>query len=201
MNETIDHLRRVDPRLGAVIDQVGACALRGANYRTTFEALARSIAYQQLSGHAAATIYRRFVEGFGNGRQPSARRVSVASVEALRDTGLSRAKAEYIRDLACAHCKRALPSRAALEAMSDAQIVAALIGLRGVGLWTVQMLLIFWLKRPDVLPADDLGIRKGLKIAHRMRALPAPSKVLKVGRRWAPYRSVASWYLWRASEF
>lgn len=200
MSAAVEYLRRVDPRLGAVIDRVGACALRGADYRTTFEALARSIAYQQLSGQAAATIYGRFVGAFGNGRRPSPRRVSDASLEALRDTGLSRPKADYIRGLASAHCERVLPSRAALEAMSDAQIVDALVGLRGVGLWTVQMLLIFWLKRPDVLPADDLGIRKGLKIAHRMRALPAPSKVLKVGRRWAPYRSVASWYLWRANE-
>ncbi len=200
MDESVDHLRRVDPRLGAVIDRVGACVMRRADYRTTFEALARSIAYQQLSGQAAATIYARFVGAFGNGRQPSAPRVRDASLEALRETGLSRPKSDYIRGLACAHCERALPTRAALEEMTDAQIVDTLIPLRGVGLWTVQMLLIFWLKRPDVLPADDLGIRKGLKVAHRMRALPAPSKVLKVGRRWAPYRSVASWYLWRANE-
>ncbi len=194
------HLRRVDPRLGAIIDRVGPCALRRADYASTFEALARSIVYQQLSGHAAGAIYRRFSSAFGDGRRPEPRQIGAAPLEALRAVGLSRPKADYIRALARAQLDGSLPAREKLEADSDAAVAAALTGFRGVGLWTVQMLLIFWLERPDVLPAEDLGIRKGVQVAHRMRALPAPTKVLSVGRKWRPHRSVASWYLWRATE-
>ncbi len=200
MQAALRHLRQVDSRLGRIIDRVGPCAMKRPDYRTTFEALARSIAYQQLSGHAAASIYERLVAAFGDGRRPDPARIASTALDGLRAVGLSRPKADYIRSLARADRDGLLPSRGELDAGDDAEVADALTKFRGVGLWTAQMLLIFWLERPDVLPADDLGIRKGLKIAHRMRAVPSPKKVLERGRKWAPYRSTASWYLWRATE-
>lgn len=191
----INHLRRVDPRLAAVIDQVGRCTLEPRAEGTHFAAVARSIVYQQLSGKAAATIYGRFAALFDEGTPAAAPLVALPD-ETLHGVGLSRQKTGYLRDLA----HRVHGGELAIETLhelDDDEIIAALTSIKGIGRWTAQMFLMFRLGRPDVLPDLDLGIQKGLQRAYRMRKRPTPKRVLEVGAKWAPYRTVASWYLWR----
>ncbi len=192
-------LIRSDRRLGAVIEQIGTFALELFSYRNAFEALTRSIIYQQLAGHAAQAIHERLLGTFPRRRHPGPEQILALSDEQLRAIGLSKAKTMAIRDLASRARNGALPSNRELEHMSDESIVESLCAVRGIGPWTVQMLLIFYLARPDVLPATDLGVRKGFQYTYRKRDLPPPKAILAFGQRWRPYRSVASWYLWRAS--
>jgi len=190
----ITHLRRADPRLAAVIDRVGRCTFAPRAEGSHFEAIARAIVYQQLSGKAAATIHGRVVALAGGAVTPSA--ILELPDEALRGAGLSRQKMRYLRDLASrAHSGELQVDT--LHALSDSEIIAILTAVSGVGRWTAQMFLMFRLGRPDVLPELDLGIRKGMQQAYRMRTLPAPSRVQQVAAPWAPYRTIASWYLWR----
>jgi DNA-3-methyladenine glycosylase II len=191
----VNHLRRVDPKLAAVIDQVGPCTLQPAEHLSHFTAITRSIVYQQLSGKAAATIYGRFAALFENDT-PVAHRLLAMPEDELRAVGLSRQKTTYLRSLAEHVHSGALPIDA-LHTMSDDDIVAALTAVKGIGRWTAQMFLMFRLGRPDVLPDLDLGIQKGIQKAYRLRKLPTPKRVLEIGAKWAPYRTVASWYLWR----
>lgn len=195
----VTHLRTTDPLLARAIDRVGPCRLECRSGDTLFEAILRSIVYQQLSGHAARTIHAR-VRRLGRQRRLSPARLEQLSDGALRAAGLSRGKIAAVRDLSSKVLDGSLPHRNALHAMPDEEVIAALSGIRGVGRWTAEMILMFTFRRPDVLPATDLGIRKGFQQVYRRRHLPPPESVLRAGQRWRPYRSVASWYLWRVLE-
>lgn len=200
MNKALKHLRQVDIELAMAIDRVGAYRVEKPSFDSAYEALTRSVVYQQLSGKAALTIYTRFVTAFGDGEQPDAPRVAEAELEALRNVGLSRQKATYLSGLAIAQCEQRIPSVAQLNALNDDQIIETLTEHKGIGPWTVQMLLMFWMGRPDILPADDLGIRKGFQKVYGHSEMPSPKALLEHGERWRPWRSVASWYLWRILE-
>lgn len=193
--KAVAHLCRVDPVLGAVIDRVGPCRLSPDGTGTHFEFLARSIVYQQLSTKAAATIFGRVRAACGASPLTPAR-VNRVPDESLRAAGLSRQKLGYLRDLADLSVRRKL-RLASLDTMTDDEIAAELTQVKGVGIWTAQMFLMFRLGRPDVFPISDLGIRKGVQRAYRLRALPPPERVERIGAKWAPHRTVASWYLWR----
>jgi DNA-3-methyladenine glycosylase II len=187
------HLAERDRRLATLIELHGAPTL--SRTRNAFASLGRAIVYQQLSGSAAGTIYRRFVGLFG-GRFPTAPQLAAARFEALRGVGLSAAKARYLQDLA-AHVAdgRIAPRRFAT--MTDEQIGLVLTAVKGIGPWSVHMFLMFGLNRPDVLPVGDLGVRKGMMKHFRLRTLPAPARMEALATPWQPYRSVGSWYMWR----
>ncbi len=195
------HLRAADPMLARIIDAVGPCRLELKRTASLFGALAEAIVYQQLSGSAAATIHARvcalFPHPYGG---LTADGIARATDAKLRGAGLSAAKLLSLRDLARRARAGEIPSLAEARTMEDAALIERLTAVRGIGRWTVEMLLIFRLGRPDVLPVDDYGVRKGFAVAARKRDLPAPKDLAKHGERWAPYRSVASWYLWRAAE-
>ena len=165
-----------------------------------FEALAESIAYQQLNGKAAASIWNRVRALYPKRRRLDPARVLATPDETLRAAGLSRAKIAAIKDLAAKTIDRTVPSSRALLRMSDEEIVARLTTVRGIGRWTVEMLLLFDLGRPDVWPVDDYGVRKGFAKTFGKRKLPTPKQLMKHGEKWRPYRSVAAWYFWRALD-
>ena len=190
----VRHLKRADPRLAAVIEKVGPCRLEIRSEGTHFEYLLRSIVYQQLSGKAAATIHGRVVALLGGTATPEG--ILATTDEAFRAAGLSRQKTGYARDLARQASAGAVPFDH-IESLDDEAIIAALSSVKGVGRWTAQMFLMFRLGRPNVLPSEDLGIRKGVQLAYRTRGMPPPKRVLAIGRPWSPYATVASWYLWR----
>jgi 3-methyladenine DNA glycosylase/8-oxoguanine DNA glycosylase len=196
--KALRHLKKSDPVLRRVIERVGPCALR-AHDQDTFEALAQSIVYQQLNGKAAATIHARVMKVLGGKATP--KRLQAASDADLRAAGLSANKLRAMRDLAEKCLSGAAPPRKALEPLTDAEIVDKLVEVRGIGEWTVQMFLMFRLGRPDVLPTGDYGIRKAFGLLYRKNGkLPPPTAVAEHGKRWAPYRTVASWYLWRTLD-
>ncbi|HUF27894.1 MAG TPA: hypothetical protein VMM18_13040 [Gemmatimonadaceae bacterium] len=194
----IRHLSTADPTLASIITRVGACRFEPRTDGTHFEALLRSIIYQQLSGRAAATIHGRFVALYPR-RSATAARVLSTTDDTLRSVGLSRQKIGYMRDLAARVEARELPVRT-LHHLPDDELIEALVRVKGIGRWTAHMFLMFRLGRPDVLPELDLGIQKAIQIAWRRRKLPKPADVTRIGARWAPYRTVASWYLWRSLE-
>jgi DNA-3-methyladenine glycosylase II len=194
------HVARRDRTLARVMREVGPCGLEIAARQSPYEALAQSIVYQQLSARAAATIYARFCRLFGSSRCPRPPQVAEAKVELLRTAGLSRTKAEALRDLAAKALDGTVPARARTERLSDEDLIERLTAVRGVGRWTVEMFLIFTLGRPDVLPVDDYGVRKGFARAFGRRVLPRPKELTGHGECWRPYRTVASWYLWRAND-
>lgn len=189
------HLRRVDPVLGAVIDRVGPCRLSSDGTGTHFEFLARSIVFQQLSTKAATTIFNRVKAACG-GSPLSPAKVTRVPDESLRAAGLSRQKLGYLRDLADLSARRKL-RLASVDTMTDDEIAAELTQVKGVGIWTAQMFLIFRLGRPDVFPVSDLGVRKGVQVAYGLRTLPSSARLERIGAKWAPHRTVASWYMWR----
>ncbi|HEV8358436.1 MAG TPA: hypothetical protein VGQ17_16900 [Gemmatimonadales bacterium] len=189
-----------DRPLGRVIERVGGTGFVLQRSSETFETLAHSIVYQQLSGKAAETIFGRFRALYGADGFPAPERVLATPHPRLRQAGLSEAKARAIRDLAAHAARGELPPIAELRRMPPDRVVERLTVVRGVGRWTVEMLLLFRIGNPDVLPAHDLGVRKGLARIMRRRELPEPEAVLRRGERWRPWRSVASWYLWRAAE-
>ncbi|MDX1434185.1 MAG: DNA-3-methyladenine glycosylase 2 family protein [Gammaproteobacteria bacterium] len=195
----IGRLSEIDDKLARLIEQVGAFDMPMREHMSPFEMLLRSIVYQQISGKAAASIHARVAALFPR-RKPGPRKLRAISDEALRGAGLSRSKLLAVRDLADKTIDRTVPSLRELHAMDDESIIERLVEVRGIGRWTVEMLLISPLGRPDVLPVTDLGIRKGFQISHGGRALPDPKKLLRYGERWRPYRTVASWYLWRAND-
>lgn len=192
-------LREADRDLADLIERIGPCRLQVRCDITAFHALLRSVIYQQLSGKAASTIYARTLDLFSY-RYPTPSKVLRAGDNQLRNAGLSRAKAASVLDLAAKTLNGTLPSTGKIRRMPDDAVIDALTQVRGIGPWTVQMLLIFHLGRADVLPVTDLGVRKGLKLTYRLRRLPTPEQVLRLGDRWRPYRSIASWYLWRAND-
>ena len=194
----IAHLAAVDPTLGDVIRRVGAFRLTRPRTGTHFDAVCRSIIYQQLSGKAAGTIHARVLELYG-GRPPHPAELASTADERLRAVGLSRQKLSYLKDLAGRVAAHELPIET-LHELPDEEVIDALVRVKGVGRWTAQMFLMFRLGRPDVLPELDLGIQKAVQRIYRLRKRPPPHRVLKIGAVWAPYRTVASWYLWRSLE-
>jgi len=197
----VEHLAGADAVLAGLMDAVGPVDLRLSGAPTTFAALVEAIVHQQLHGKAAAAIYRRLCDLFpGSAGTPTAEDILAAPDEALRAAGLSRAKLMSIRDLARRAADGAVASLAEARDMDDDAIVAELTEVRGIGRWTAEMFLIFTLGRPDVLPVGDFGVRKGFARIYRGGEMPAPKELLEYGERWRPYRSVASWYLWRALE-
>ncbi|MEP6507698.1 MAG: DNA-3-methyladenine glycosylase [Gemmatimonadales bacterium] len=196
--KAIEHLKAVDPVMADVIARVGKCTLETRAEWTHFDALVRSIVYQQLSGKAAATIHGRVLELIGDGDgTPS--KIVATSHDALRAAGLSNQKASYVRNLAEHVLDGSLPVNS-LHELTDDEIIAALTQVKGIGRWSAQMFLMFRLGRPDVLPDLDLGIQKGIQKAYRMRKLPTPKQVLSRGATWAPYRTIGAWYMWRILE-
>jgi DNA-3-methyladenine glycosylase II len=194
----VAHLTVTDPILGEVIRRVGPFRLTRRTDGTHFDAVCRSIIYQQLSGKAAATIHGRVLDLFG-GRAPLPEELAATQDLTLRGVGLSRQKLSYLKDLASRVAAGDLPIES-LHELPDADVIDALVRVKGVGRWTAQMFLMFRLGRPDVLPDLDLGIQKAIQRAYRLRKRPLPERVLKIGAPWAPYRTVASWYLWRSLE-
>jgi len=210
--DACEHLSRVDRQLARMIARFGPCRLQQETTQSIFDALLESIVYQQLTGKAAATIMGRvkalfpentkrlrtrrgLVDGF-----PTPEQILAASEDMLRSAGLSRAKTAAVRDLAAKTLDGTVPTLRQANRMSNEVLIERLDTVRGIGRWTVEMLLIFRLGRPDVLPVDDYGVRKGFAKLRKLPELPKPKELAAFGERWSPYRSVASWYLWRAAE-
>ncbi len=198
-DEAVKTIAAADPLLAKIIEKVPGKKLVLDELVSPFESLLQAIVYQQLNGRAAETIHGR-VEALFPKRRPTPRAFLRVKEEKLRGAGLSRAKLAAARDLAAKALDGTLPTKEALRSMPDDEIVERLTAVRGIGRWTAEMFLMFRLGRPDVLPATDYGVRKGFQKAFRKRALPAPKDILRHGERWRPFRSVASWYLWRATE-
>jgi 3-methyladenine DNA glycosylase/8-oxoguanine DNA glycosylase len=207
-----EHLSRVDRRLGRIIAKYGPCHWQAETTQNIFEALLESIIYQQLNGKVAATITQRvkalfpentkrlrtrrgLVDGF-----PTPEQILAAPEALLRSAGLSQAKMLAIRDLAAKTVDGTVPTLRQANRMSDDELIERIDTVRGIGRWTVEMLLMFRLGRPDVLPVDDYGVRKGFAKMLKLAELPKPKELLAYGERWRPYRSVAAWYMWRAAE-
>lgn len=195
----LQHLCRVDPRMASLVKRVGPPRLTLTTGGTHFEYLCRAIAGQQVTGAAARTIHGR-VKALGEGgRFPSPPRLMELGPERLKAAGLSRQKVAAVLDLA-SHVERGTLPLSRLGKMADEDVINALTVVRGIGRWTVEMLLIFRLGRPDVLPVTDYGVQKGLMVLDARKKLPKPKELAARGAVWAPYRSLASWYLWRACE-
>jgi DNA-3-methyladenine glycosylase II len=203
----IAHLKANDAKLGALIDRAGEFTLRLDPAPSPFESLLESILYQQLHGKAAATIHRRVRELFGG--DPAPELLIGTPDERLRACGVSGNKIKALKDLAAKTLDGTVPTHKAISKMTDVEIVERLTEVRGIGPWTVEMLLMFRMGRPDVLPVSDYGVRKGFALTFQRlpksrplaaEDLPKPEVLLRRGRRWTPFRSVASWYLWRACD-
>jgi len=195
MKRALDHLKKSDAILASIIARVGPCKI---TYRDpAFETLARAIVFQQLSTKAATTIYRRLEEAAGGALTPES--IQNLSVGEMRRAGLSRQKLGYIRDLA-EHALSGKVDFARLPAMSDEEVIASLTDIKGIGVWTAHMFLLFSLRRPNVLPVGDLGVRTAIQRAYRKRKMPTPKQVEQIAKGWHPYCSYAAWYLWRSLE-
>ncbi|MCA1562847.1 MAG: DNA-3-methyladenine glycosylase [Acidobacteria bacterium] len=191
-------LLRRDPILAALIKRHGQCGLASAQRADHFSALVRAITGQQLSVKAAATIYGRMVALMPEA-QPTPATLATVPDEQLRAAGMSRQKVQYLRDLSDKVLTGALPLDD-LDAMSDEEVIAALTQVKGIGRWSAEMFLMFRLHRPDVLPVDDLGIVNAVHRVYRLRKRPTADRIRQIGEAWKPYRSVASWYLWRSLD-
>jgi DNA-3-methyladenine glycosylase II len=206
-------LSAADPKLAKLIQRAGPFTLRLPAKQSPFEALVRSIVFQQLNGKAAASIHARFIAGFGDlcglGKHPSPQHLLDCPNEQLRAAGLSKNKMLALRDLAARTLDGTVPPLATIQKMSDEDIIEHLIQVRGIGRWTVEMILMFRLGRPDVLPISDYGVRKGFaltflglkptqKLTHDL--LPTREQMERRAKKWTPWRSVASWYMWRACD-
>jgi 3-methyladenine DNA glycosylase/8-oxoguanine DNA glycosylase len=198
--EALAHLRASDPALGALIDRIGTFALELKPADSLFEAMLRSIVYQQLHGKAAATIHGRVLAVLERHGGPTPEALIKATDEELRGAGLSRNKLLAVRDLAAKCIEGTVPSLKEAHALPDEELVTRLTTVRGIGPWTVHMLLIFYLGRPDVMPTGDFAIRLGFKKLYNKRKDPRPEAIILHACRWQPYRSVASWYLWRSLD-
>jgi DNA-3-methyladenine glycosylase II len=196
----IRHLSDTDPRFAALIDRVGPPRLGVDTGRDLYEALIRAIAHQQLHGKAAESILARFTNLYAGVPFPSPDQVMNTPDEALRGCGFSAAKLAAIRDICAKARDGVVPTRRGAARLSDDALIERLTTIRGVGRWTVEMLLIFTLGRPDVLPVDDFGVREGYRILFGLEAQPKPKALAEAGLVWSPYRSVATWYLYRAVE-
>jgi DNA-3-methyladenine glycosylase II len=195
MIAAIHHLRRSDPVLSAIIERVGACRIQFRE--PNFESLVKAIVYQQLSGKVASVIYGRVLAAVKG--QMTSEEVLKLRPERMRKLGLSRQKTEYIRDLA-RHTRDRRVAFEELAALPDQEVIDRLTQVKGIGVWTVHMFLIFALRRTDVLPTGDLGIRNAIRKAYGLEGLPTPVEIEALAGKWRPYCSVASWYLWRSLE-
>ncbi|MBK6599705.1 MAG: DNA-3-methyladenine glycosylase 2 family protein [Proteobacteria bacterium] len=200
LNRMRRHLRAADPVLAQLLRAAGRFTLEPRLAHTPFWSLARAIANQQLNGTAAATILARFVALYPGHEFPAPRQVLATDDLTLRGVGFSFAKVAALKDLAEKTETGVVPSTRSLVAMADSEIIERLTQVRGVGRWTVEMLLMFQLGRPDVFPADDFGIQNGFRLAYGIRAMPTPRALADYALRWAPYRTMAAWYLWRAVD-
>jgi len=189
-----------DECLRRLIEETPAFRLELKAARSPYEALLEAIAYQSISGKAAATIFARVTALSGNGRAPSPEKMLALRTPALRKAGLSGAKILAMKDLARKTLAGVVPTLEQAQGMSDDELVERLVSVRGIGAWSVEMFLIFRLGRPDVLPIHDLGVKKGWAITYGKRHMPTPQQLLAFGERWRPYRTLASWYMWRACE-
>ena len=195
-----DFLRQSDPVMGKLIDRHGPCRIEVSASDAPYDSLASAIIYQQLHGKAAATILQRVKDLVGGERFPLPKELIAFSESELRSAGLSANKQKALRDLATKVLDGSLPTRQDIHTMGDEQIIENCTRVRGIGRWTVQIMLIFRLGRPDVLPADDYGLRNGLRKAYGLDSLPTPKELDTFGVRWSPWRSVAACYLWRATD-
>ena len=195
MRKAVAHLKKCDPVLRAIIERVGPCRMEFGP--AEFSSLAEAIVYQQLNGKAAVTIFKRFVALAGEPLTPEG--ILQLSDEQLRKVGLSKQKSSYVKDLATKTAAGILDfSR--LPALSDDEVIAHLTRVKGIGVWTAHMFLIFSLRRPNVLPTGDYGVQMALKKHYRKRKLPKPKDMEKIARAWEPYRSIACWYMWRSLD-
>ena len=199
--KAVRHLIAADPELAPIIDVIGPFRMELKHSRSLFGALAEAIVYQQLSNKAAATIYGRVEALYPRARDGfTPRHILKTPDEALRGCGLSRAKVLAVQDLARKVHGKELPTLDEAQALDDAALIERLVAVRGIGRWSAEMFLMFRLGRPDVLPLDDYSLRKAYAKAFGKRALPSPQALEKHGEKWRPYRTVASWYLWRTLE-
>jgi DNA-3-methyladenine glycosylase II len=194
------HLAGRDRRLARLMETLPAFQLATDRGRSPYEALLRSITFQSISGRAATTIFERIKALGGNGGVPTPEEMLRLRAPTLRKAGLSGAKVLAMKDLARKTLGGVVPTLAEARPLSDEALVERLVSVRGIGVWSVEMFLIFRLGRPDVLPIHDLGVRKGWAITYGKKELPRPRELLAFGERWRPYRTVASWYMWRACE-
>ena len=194
------HLSRLDAPLAQLIERVGAFRFKLDECDSVYESLLEAIAYQSIAGKAAQVIFSRIRALGSNGICPTPQELLRVSTRNLRKAGLSHAKIAAVRDLARKTIEGVVPTLDEAAKMSDQELVDRLISVRGIGAWTVEMFLIFRLGRPDVLPIHDYGVQKGWALTYRKKAIPKPKDLLKFGERWRPYRTVASWYMWRAVE-
>jgi DNA-3-methyladenine glycosylase II len=200
LREALRYLSERDEQLKRLIAETAPFQIDVEEAQSPYEVLLESIAYQSISGKAAATIYGR-IKGLGeNGRPPTPEKMVKISKSKLRKAGLSGAKAAAMKDLAKKAIAGVVPTHDQALNLSDEELVKRLISVCGIGAWTVEMFLIFRLGRPDVLPIHDLGVKKGWSVAYGKKYMPTPKELLKFGERWRPYRTVASWYMWRAFE-
>jgi len=198
--EATRHLSSRDEKLATLIAETAPFQTDTHAAQSPYEALMESIAYQSISGKAAATIFARIKALGSNGRPPSPEQMLKLRTSKLRKAGLSGAKVLAMKDLAKKTIDGIVPTREQAKQMSDAELVERLDSVRGIGAWTVEMFLIFNLGRPDVLPIHDLGVKKGWCVTYGKKRMPKPKELLAFGERWRPYRTVASWYMWRAFE-
>jgi 3-methyladenine DNA glycosylase/8-oxoguanine DNA glycosylase len=194
LDEATNHLRSVDPVLAGLIDAHGRYDV--SVREDPYHALLRAILFQQLAGAAANAIQKRFHALYGD-RPPAPQELLDTSDEDLRAAGLSRQKMGYMRDLAM-HVLEGTLDLDQIRELDDAEVTKQITAVKGLGEWSAHMFLMFHLGRPDVLPIGDLGVRNGMKAAYRLEESPTPKQALEIGARWAPYRSVGSWYMWRA---
>lgn len=199
MTPAIKHLRKSDQRFAEWIDRIGTLELPTPPLREPYVALLESIAHQQLAGAAARAIWARVSGLFANGVLCPIRLAEMSEAD-LHAAGLSRSKALAMKDICARVNAGKIPSAVLISQMTDAEIYAQLMEARGVGMWTVDMLMMFTLCRPDVMPVTDYGVRKGFQVLYRKRALPSPKQLLKHSEKWQPHRSVAALYLWRIAE-
>lgn len=195
MRKAVDHLKKADPVLAAIIEQVGACRMEFG--RPEFHSLAESIVYQQLNGNAAATIFKRFTALAGDPVVPEG--ILKLTDAQLRSVGLSKQKSSYLKDMA-GRATRGELDFTRLPGMTDDEVIQHLTQVKGVGVWTAHMFLMFTLRRPNVLPTGDYGIQVAIKKHYKKRKMPKPDVMAKIAKSWEPYRSVACWYLWRSLD-
>jgi DNA-3-methyladenine glycosylase II len=199
MRTATRHLATVDPAMAALIKRVGRCGF-AVEKREPYEALVRAIAHQQLHGAAARTILARFLALYPGTDFPHPAQVLATGEAEMRACGFSGSKTASIRDIAAKALEGVVPTRRAAARLSDMELIERLTIIRGVGRWTVEMLLMFTLGRMDILPVDDFGVREGYRKLHGLEAQPKPRDLAAIGEMWSPWRSVAAWYLWRAAE-
>lgn len=200
LSEALRHLSERDEQIKLLITETAAFRIDVEDGQSPYEVLMEAIAYQSISGKAAATIFGRIKALGENGRPPTPEKMLEIPTAKLRKAGLSGAKAAAMKDLAKKTLAGIVPTHDEALKLSDEELVQRLVSVRGIGAWTVEMFLIFRLGRPDVLPIHDLGVKKGWSVAYGKKHMPSPKELLKFGERWRPYRTVASWYMWRAFE-